>query len=87
MVSVTSTVVVKEIDLRFYKGVSVPPEDGVTEAGGNDPKVNGLNERSGMGSVNRDLDVTTEWKLFSAPELYDNVDDEETDVTHPLCSH
>lgn len=72
--------VVKEIDVVINKAGSVLPDDEDADKGNNDPKVSNMIESLGMGSPNRDLDLTTEWAMFTKTALYDDDDGVESDV-------
>lgn len=57
--------------------------NGVMEAdgdAGDGPSISHMIKESGMRRRNRNLDVTTDWKMFPAAALYDDEDDGEPDL-------
>lgn len=57
-------------------------EDGYNETGGNHPEIDTLIESCGMGGVNRDLNIKTEWTVCPGRHFMPNM----TMGSHTVCS-
>lgn len=63
--------IVENIDVVIDKAGCMPPDVEHDEAGNDDPDLCDVIELSGMRHPNRDMDVTTEFSVFSTPALCD----------------
>lgn len=71
---------IEKVDVMSEKTFCMPPDDEDDQAGNNNPYMSYMIETLCMGRPNRDLDVSTEWKMFPAPAWYDDEDGGKLDV-------